>query len=170
MNAVSADIELLPWQPPQLGHAVDVRGGLRWLRLPVPGRLAHINVWLAPAHGGGQVLIDTGMNDAGTQAAWQRLAVSERLGEELRGILVTHHHPDHFGMAGDLARRFAVPARMSAPARAAAERAVTESGATAPRPAPFAGAAQPARTIPERDLPRECGEWPRRYGLRRRGS
>jgi glyoxylase-like metal-dependent hydrolase (beta-lactamase superfamily II) len=137
MNGAAADIELLPWQPPELGRAVDVRGGLRWLRLPVPGRLAHINVWLAPARAGGQVLIDTGMNDAGTQAAWRQLALSERLGEELRAILVTHHHPDHFGMAGQLAQRFAVPVRMSAPARAAAERAIAESGATAPRLADY---------------------------------
>jgi glyoxylase-like metal-dependent hydrolase (beta-lactamase superfamily II) len=114
-------LELLPWEPPPLGGAVAIEGDLRWIRLPVPGPLQHINVWLAPGQPGG-VLIDTGLNQPDTQAAWDALAVSERLEEELEAILVTHHHPDHFGMAASLAERFQVPVRMSEPTRAAALR------------------------------------------------
>jgi glyoxylase-like metal-dependent hydrolase (beta-lactamase superfamily II) len=101
---------------------VDIAGDLRWIRLPVPGPLQHINVWLAPGRRR-RVLIDTGLNQPETHAAWEALAASERLGEELEAILVTHHHPDHFGMAANLAARFHVPVRMSEPARAAAQRA-----------------------------------------------
>ena len=43
------------------------------------------------------------MNQPDTHAAWQALAASERLEQELEAILVTHHHPDHFGMAAHLA-------------------------------------------------------------------
>jgi len=114
-------LELLPWQSPQLGCAVEVPHELRWIRLPVPGSLQHINVWLAPGRSR-RVLIDTGLNQPETHAAWASLAVSERLERELEAILVTHHHPDHCGMAAALAERFAVPVRMSAPARAAALR------------------------------------------------
>ncbi len=61
------------------------------------------------------------MNQPDTHAAWASLGVSERLDQELEAILVTHHHPDHFGMAAHLASRYAVPVRMSAPARRAAQ-------------------------------------------------
>lgn len=117
-------LELLPWEPPALGHAVDAAGELRWIRLPVPGALQHINVWLAPGRER-RVLIDTGMNEPGTHLAWEALTARERLKRELAGILVTHHHPDHFGMAAQLAARFGVPVRMSAPTRAAVQRAVS---------------------------------------------
>ncbi len=113
-------VEPLPWEVPAVGAAVDIAGDLRWIRLPVPGPLQHINVWLAPGRRR-RVLIDTGMNQPETHAAWDALALSERLGEELEAILVTHHHPDHFGMAANLAARFDVPVRMSEPARAAAQ-------------------------------------------------
>ncbi len=117
-------LEILPWQAPELGAAVAVPHELRWIRLPVPGPLQHINVWLAPGRTG-RVLIDTGLNQPQTHAAWASLALSEHLAEQLEAILVTHHHPDHFGMAGALAQRFEVPVRMSAPARAAALRSTS---------------------------------------------
>ncbi len=31
---------------PEIGEAVDVLPGLKWLRLPLPFLLGHINVWL----------------------------------------------------------------------------------------------------------------------------
>ena len=45
-------------------------GDIRWIRLPVPGSLQHINVWLVPGING-RVLVDTGMNQPDTQAAWR---------------------------------------------------------------------------------------------------
>jgi glyoxylase-like metal-dependent hydrolase (beta-lactamase superfamily II) len=117
---VSSTLEFLPWEPPAPGRAVALAHELRWLRLPVPGPLQHINVWLAPAPQG-CVLIDTGMDQPETHGAWEALRVSEGLERSLRGIVVTHHHPDHFGMAAALARRFGVAVRMSEPARTAAD-------------------------------------------------
>ena len=123
-------LEYLPWAPPPMGGAADAAGGVRWMRLPVPGTLQHINIWHAPGRAG-RVLIDTGMNQPETRAAWDALSAAEGL-DALGAILVTHHHPDHFGMAGHLARRFGVPVRMSAPARAAAQRSLAPlNGASA---------------------------------------
>jgi glyoxylase-like metal-dependent hydrolase (beta-lactamase superfamily II) len=124
-------LEYLSWPAPPLGGAADAAGGVRWMRLPVPGSLAHINIWHAPGRRG-RVLIDTGMNQPETCAAWEVLGAAEGLEGALSAILVTHHHPDHFGMAGQLAARFGVPVRMSAPARAAAQRSLAPlNGATA---------------------------------------
>ncbi len=124
-------LEYLPWAPPPPGGAAEAAGGVRWMRLPVPGSLQHINIWHAPGRRG-RVLIDTGMNQPDTRAAWDALSAAEGLGSVLSAILVTHHHPDHFGMAGHLAARFGVPVRMSAAARAAAMRSLAPlNGATA---------------------------------------
>jgi glyoxylase-like metal-dependent hydrolase (beta-lactamase superfamily II) len=124
-------LEFLPWAPPATGGAVDASGGVRWMRLPVPGSLQHINIWHAPGREG-RVLIDTGMNQPETRGAWDAISEAEGLDSVLTAILVTHHHPDHFGMAGHLAARFRVPVRMSAPARAAALRSLAPlNGATA---------------------------------------
>lgn len=120
-------LELLAWEAPALGDAVDVPGDLRWIRLPVPGSLKHINVWLVPGLKG-RVLIDTGMNQPETHAAWDGLATREGLAHGLEGILVTHHHPDHFGMAANLAARFGVAVRMSEPTRSAALRSLSVIG------------------------------------------
>nr|WP_246483389.1 hypothetical protein [Paenacidovorax monticola] len=34
-----------PFEPPAPGHAVEVAPGVRWIRLSMPFRLDHINVW-----------------------------------------------------------------------------------------------------------------------------
>ena len=54
--------------------------------------------------------------------AWQPLLARYGFATSLRGILVTHHHPDHFGMAGWLAEYGGVSVTMSATAFAAGER------------------------------------------------
>ncbi len=114
-------LEFLDLAPPAPGSAVAGPAGLRWIRLPVPGPLAHINVWLAPG-ARGCVLIDTGLNQPETEDAWAQLAISEQLAGRLSAIVVTHHHPDHLGMAASLAQHYQVPVRMSAAAHAAALR------------------------------------------------
>ncbi len=106
-------MEWYPLAPPALGAAVDFQDGLRWLRIPLPGRLDHINVWLLPAQGSGWWLVDTGMGVPVAHAAWDALVQEHALESTLRGILVTHHHPDHFGMAAALATRCDVEVRMS---------------------------------------------------------
>jgi glyoxylase-like metal-dependent hydrolase (beta-lactamase superfamily II) len=90
-------------EPPKNGAMVDLPCGMRWIRLPVPGGLSHINVWLIPDHGG-WTLVDTGMGIDPVNAAWEGLL--EQLGDDpIRRIIVTHHHPDHFGQAAWLAER-----------------------------------------------------------------
>lgn len=119
MDVSRAMIEPLEWTPPAVGAAVEVEQGIRWIRQAVPGALRHINLWLLPGREG-CVLVDTGMNLPETLEAWEGLAEREQLSRSLRGIIVTHHHPDHLGMAAHLSRRFGVPARMSAAARTVA--------------------------------------------------
>ena len=122
-------MEWFPTLPPAQGEVVEFEHGLQWIRLPVPGYLDHINVWLVPGSHGGWWLVDTGLGLPAVRDAWQPLLQRYGLATSLRGILVTHHHPDHFGMAGWLAEYGGVSVTMSTAAFAAGARSFHNSHA-----------------------------------------
>lgn len=109
---------------PEPGDFVEAVPELLWLRLPMPGALGHINVWLIPGDRG-WLLVDTGMHEPGVLAAWESLERRLPLRRDLEAIIVTHHHPDHMGMAAKLSARFEVPVYMTKAAAAAARYAVS---------------------------------------------
>jgi glyoxylase-like metal-dependent hydrolase (beta-lactamase superfamily II) len=89
-----------PWEsPPAAGEAVEVAEGVLWLRLPLPMKLDHVNVY-ALDDGDGWTLIDTGMNTRRTREIWERLLAGPLSGRPVRRVVATHHHPDHIGLAG----------------------------------------------------------------------
>lgn len=97
---------------PETGQLLDVADGIRWLRLPLPFQLSHINVWLL-RDGDGWALVDSGLFTNTTREVWQQVLDRHLGGTPLTRILVTHLHPDHVGCAGWLARRFDVELWMS---------------------------------------------------------
>lgn len=113
--------------PPAAGGWVELRCEVLWGRLPVPGTLGHVNVWLLPEPGGWW-LVDSGLPLPAVESAWSELAQALDLRRRLRGIIVTHHHPDHIGMAAQLAAEYDVPVRCS--------QATYQAAATALRPEP----------------------------------
>ena len=88
-----------PFDPPAPGAAVELAPGVLWMRLPLPMALDHINVY-ALDDGNGWTVIDTGMNSGKTRAIWQELMAGPLAGRPVRRVMVTHHHPDHVGLAG----------------------------------------------------------------------
>lgn len=98
---------------PDPGHAHALAPGVVWARLPVPGPLRHINVWLLD-DGDGWTLVDTGMDTAESRAAWDGPLHAQLGGRPLRRILCTHHHPDHAGLARHLAELHGAEILMSA--------------------------------------------------------
>ena len=101
-----------PFQPPEARQSLEVAPGVRWIRLPLPFRLDHINVW-AIDDGDGWVLVDTGLNSPQTVADWLALTAEGPLARPLKGVYATHMHPDHLGLAGWFTRRAGVPLSMS---------------------------------------------------------
>jgi glyoxylase-like metal-dependent hydrolase (beta-lactamase superfamily II) len=91
---------------PQTGQALEPVPGVLWLRLPLAGPLGFINVW-AIDDGDGWALVDTGVGGTATQAAWEAAFAGPLAGRPVTRVFVTHMHPDHIGMAGWLAERFA---------------------------------------------------------------
>jgi glyoxylase-like metal-dependent hydrolase (beta-lactamase superfamily II) len=87
-----------PDAPPE-GEAVPVAEGVLWLRLPLPMALDHVNVY-ALDDGDGWTIVDTGFASKRARAIWERLLAGPLAGRPVRRVIVTHHHPDHIGLAG----------------------------------------------------------------------
>ncbi|HVD72265.1 MAG TPA: MBL fold metallo-hydrolase, partial [Xanthobacteraceae bacterium] len=98
--------------PPEPGSVLEIAPGILWLRLALPYRLDHVNVYLIE-DGAGWAVLDTGLDDAVTRAAWDMLLNRTLHGRALTRVLVTHYHPDHIGLAGWLCERFGLPLLMS---------------------------------------------------------
>lgn len=101
-----------PFQPPEPRTSLEVAPGVYWIRLPLPFKLDHINVW-AIDDGDGWVLVDTGLNSPQAVADWLALMAEGPLARPLKGVYATHMHPDHLGLAGWFTRRAGVPLSMS---------------------------------------------------------
>lgn len=84
---------------PAEGTAVEVAEGVLWMRLPLPMKLDHVNVY-ALDDGDSWTVVDTGMSSRRTRAIWTRLMDGPLAGKPVARVLVTHHHPDHVGNAG----------------------------------------------------------------------
>ncbi|EKE43736.1 metallo-beta-lactamase family protein [Oceaniovalibus guishaninsula JLT2003] len=69
--------------------------GIEWLRLPLPMALDHVNCWLLD-DADGLCVVDTGFDTRKTRDLWRRALDGRRVAR----VLVTHHHPDHVGLAG----------------------------------------------------------------------
>ncbi|PTE16427.1 MBL fold metallo-hydrolase [Pseudogemmobacter blasticus] len=85
--------------PPAEGTATEVASGILWMRLPLPMALDHVNVF-ALDDGDGWTIVDTGLHSRRTVALWETLLAGPLAGRPVRRLIVTHHHPDHVGLAG----------------------------------------------------------------------
>lgn len=89
-----------PWEtPPAPGEAIEVAEGVLWMRLPLPMKLDHVNVY-ALDDGDGWTVIDTGFSSKKTRGIWDSLLTGPLAGKPVRRVVATHHHPDHIGNAG----------------------------------------------------------------------
>lgn len=93
---------------PALGETIEVLPGIHWLRMPLPFKLDHINLWLLE-DGDGWVVVDTGICRDEVKAAWEILFSGVMRERPVTRIVVTHFHPDHAGLAGWFSARFNAP-------------------------------------------------------------
>lgn len=91
----------------------EVAPGVYLLRMPLPFRLNHINVYILDDPEG-WTLVDCGLNSPDTIAAWEQLFDTFLRGKPVVRIVVTHLHPDHIGMAQWLHEKTGAPVRMTA--------------------------------------------------------
>ena len=84
---------------PGHGEITAVADGIRWLRMPLPMVLEHINLWLLD-DADGCAIVDTGVHIDSNREVWENTLD----GRTVTRLFVTHLHPDHAGCAGWLAR------------------------------------------------------------------
>ncbi|SLN46473.1 Hydroxyacylglutathione hydrolase [Roseovarius gaetbuli] len=95
-----------PWaEPPAAGEAITVAPGVLWLRLPLPMVLDHVNIY-ALEEGDSWTIVDTGIHSKRSVALWETLLAGPLAGKPVSRVILTHHHPDHIGMAGWFMARF----------------------------------------------------------------
>jgi glyoxylase-like metal-dependent hydrolase (beta-lactamase superfamily II) len=94
---------------PQPGATIELAPGVRWVRMPLPFALDHINLWLLRDRLDGRdgwTVVDCGITDEATRSAWERVFTGELEGLPVLRVVVTHMHPDHVGLAHWLTQRF----------------------------------------------------------------
>ncbi len=116
MNALESQLDYcLGTAAPEPGRALEAAPGVLWARMALPFQLNHINVWLlrdqvaagpGAAAREGWTIVDCGIDDAATRAAWKELFATALGGLPVLRVIVTHMHPDHIGCAHWLCERW----------------------------------------------------------------
>ena len=97
---------------PDFGELITVADGVLWTRMKIPGKLDHINVYLIEDTEG-WFIVDTGPQSTENQELWQTILANLSGIPKVTGILVTHSHLDHIGLAGWLQDYCAAPLYIS---------------------------------------------------------
>ncbi|MGS0976752.1 MBL fold metallo-hydrolase [Burkholderia glumae] len=87
---------------PEPGEYLEVAPGIRWLRMPLPFSLDHINLWLLRDELDGQpgwTVVDCGIASDQIRRHWEHIFDTHLDGLPVLRVIVTHCHPDHFGLA-----------------------------------------------------------------------
>jgi len=100
--------------PPAPGTLIDIAPGIRWLRLPLPYRLDHVNIYLIENEDG-WTTFDTGLGTDACRQAWETALAGPLEGQRLKSVIVSHFHPDHVGLAGWLCEHHEVELTMPRP-------------------------------------------------------
>ena len=99
---VTGTLQKQAWEDKLLPPVEQVRPGLWSIPVPIPNNpLRYVLVYALELSGGGVAIVDAGWD---TDEAWASLSSGlEAAGgsaSDVRAVLVTHIHPDHYGLAG----------------------------------------------------------------------
>ncbi len=103
-----------PWGEtlPEPGRAATLADGVRWIRMPLPFALDHINLWLLRDQIDGRegwTVVDCGVSRDEVKTLWEQVFENVLDGLPILRVIVTHMHPDHVGLAHWLCERWNAP-------------------------------------------------------------
>lgn len=90
---------------PSPGTTMELAEGVRWLSMPMPGSLSHINLYLLEDKNGWYV-VDTGLGLDNVAELWHQIFEKELGGKPVIAVICTHMHPDHIGQASLITEHF----------------------------------------------------------------
>ena len=102
---------------PAAGESIEVAPGVRWIRMPLPFALNHINLWLLRDRIDGTQgwsVVDCCISHDQSRAQWEQVFATQLDGLPILRVIVTHMHPDHIGLASWLCARWQAPLWISA--------------------------------------------------------
>lgn len=109
MVSVQQDELEYPWrETPAAGEAVRIDEAIDWIRMELPFALDHVNVWRL-RDGDGVWLVDSGFALEQTRQSWQQILATT----PVNGLVVTHCHPDHIGLAAWLEQQYGARVHMT---------------------------------------------------------
>ena len=101
---------------PIKAEAKAISHEVRWVRMPLPFALNHINLWLLKDQIDGVTgwtLVDCGIADTATQETWEHIFEDQLDGLPIIRVIVTHMHPDHIGLASWICDKWSAPLWMT---------------------------------------------------------
>jgi glyoxylase-like metal-dependent hydrolase (beta-lactamase superfamily II) len=116
-------------QTPSATPAVrEVAPDIYQVRLPLPFALNHVNCYLLRDEEG-WTMVDTGLDQPNVRAAWhEACTLLELEPQQIQRIVLTHMHPDHFGLSGYFQHLTNAPVYLSARERELAQTVWMEDG------------------------------------------
>ncbi|GCL72767.1 MBL fold metallo-hydrolase [Paenibacillus sp. JMULE4] len=83
-----------------LSTTVTEHGDVLQVKVPLPFPLRFVNSYLLPGPGG-WTLIDPGLRTEAAELLWESVLAERGIRfDHIERIVLTHHHPDHYGLAG----------------------------------------------------------------------
>ena len=93
---------------PKFGEMKQIASDLYWVQFELPFRLNHVNLFLMDTPTG-WLIIDAGLKSDHSIDHWNALIDGPMKSKKVSGLLITHYHPDHIGMAGWIQEKFDIP-------------------------------------------------------------
>ncbi|MGF7030167.1 glyoxylase-like metal-dependent hydrolase (beta-lactamase superfamily II) [Paenibacillus mucilaginosus] len=98
---------------PNTGAPVTSHDGILQVKVPLPFPLRWVNAYLVPGEAG-WTLIDPGLRTEAAEELWETVLADQGIGwRSIERIVLTHHHPDHYGLAGWFQERTGAPVFLS---------------------------------------------------------
>ncbi|MDC1357421.1 MBL fold metallo-hydrolase [Pseudomonadota bacterium] len=89
---------------PKFGELTKIASDLYWAHFELPFRLNHVNLFLMDTPDG-ILILDAGLKSDHSEEHWEALLNGPLKSKKFAGLLITHYHPDHIGMAGWLQKK-----------------------------------------------------------------